>query len=40
MQEFDLKIKERKESESGVADHLSRLVREEDCLPSNGDFLD
>lgn len=33
LQEFDLEIKDRKGAENSVADHLSRLVREEDSLP-------
>ncbi|KAL0442216.1 UNVERIFIED_CONTAM: Retrovirus-related Pol polyprotein from transposon.6 [Sesamum radiatum] len=33
LQEFDLTIKDRKGSENLVADHLSRLIREEDDTP-------
>ncbi|KAK4381607.1 Retrovirus-related Pol polyprotein from transposon opus [Sesamum angolense] len=33
LQEFDLTIKDRKGSEKMVADHLSRLIREEDDTP-------
>ncbi|KAL0401769.1 UNVERIFIED_CONTAM: Enzymatic polyprotein [Sesamum latifolium] len=33
LQEFDLTIKDRKESENLIADHLSRLIREEDDTP-------
>ena len=32
-QEFDIKIRDKKGSENVVADHLSRLVHEEDSLP-------
>ncbi|KAI3445155.1 hypothetical protein Pfo_001820, partial [Paulownia fortunei] len=40
MQEFDLQIKDKKGSDNLVADHLSRLVHEEDALPLNEGFSD
>ncbi|KAK8675809.1 hypothetical protein V6N13_033872 [Hibiscus sabdariffa] len=40
LQEFNLKIKDRKGVENSVADHLSRLVKEEDDLPFNDNFPD
>ncbi|XP_024178805.1 uncharacterized protein LOC112184801 [Rosa chinensis] len=43
LQEFDLEIKDKKGSENVVADHLSRLVHEDDevdCLPLNENFPD
>ncbi|XP_048227305.1 LOW QUALITY PROTEIN: uncharacterized protein LOC125369336 [Ricinus communis] len=39
-QEFHLNIKDRKGVENFVADHLSRLIREEDDLPFNDNFPD
>ncbi|KAL0342720.1 UNVERIFIED_CONTAM: hypothetical protein Scaly_1934600, partial [Sesamum calycinum] len=38
LQEFDLTIKHRKGSENLVADHLSRLIREEDDTPIYDSF--
>lgn len=38
LQEFDLKIVDRKGSENSVADHLNRPVRKEDDLPLNDEF--
>ncbi|XP_031378499.1 probable leucine-rich repeat receptor-like protein kinase At1g35710 [Punica granatum] len=38
--EFDLEIKDRKGSENSVADHLSRLVRDEEPLPISDSFPD
>ncbi|XP_048228283.1 uncharacterized protein LOC112534948 [Ricinus communis] len=40
LQEFYLNIKDRKGVENSVADHLSRLIREEDDLPFNNNFPD
>ncbi|XP_031112037.1 uncharacterized protein LOC116016008 [Ipomoea triloba] len=40
LQEFDLTIKDRKGAENPVADHLSRLVRDEDTLPISENFPD
>jgi hypothetical protein len=43
LQEFDLEIRDKKGSENVVADHLSRLLHEEeeeDKLPLNENFLD
>ncbi|PKI36977.1 hypothetical protein CRG98_042678, partial [Punica granatum] len=40
LQEFDLEIKERKGSENSVADHLSRLVRDEEPLLISDSFPD
>ena len=40
LQEFDLEIKDKKGSENLVADHLSRLVREEESLPLHDRFPD
>jgi hypothetical protein len=42
LQEFDLEIRDKKGSENVVADHLSRLLHEEeeDELPLNENFLD
>ena len=40
LQEFDLQIKDRKGSENSVADHLSRLVLDEDTLPLKDNFPD
>jgi hypothetical protein len=43
MQEFDLEIRDKKGSENVVADHLSRLLHEEeeeDELPLNENFPD
>ncbi|XP_019153451.1 PREDICTED: uncharacterized protein LOC109149915 [Ipomoea nil] len=40
LQEFDLTIKDRKGAENPVADHLSRLVRDEDMLPISENFPD
>ncbi|XP_031393661.1 uncharacterized protein LOC116205261 [Punica granatum] len=40
LQEFDLEIKDRKGSENSVADHLSRLVRDEEPLPISDSFPD
>jgi hypothetical protein len=42
LQEFDLEIRDKKGSENVVADHLSRLLHEEeeeDELPLNENFL-
>ena len=39
-QEFNLEIKDRKEVENPVADHLSRLVKEESSLPISELFPD
>ncbi|XP_004288740.1 PREDICTED: uncharacterized protein LOC101297673 [Fragaria vesca subsp. vesca] len=40
LQEFDIEIKDKKGSDNVVADHLSRLVREEDALPLSETFPD
>ncbi|XP_062017928.1 uncharacterized protein LOC133734314 [Rosa rugosa] len=40
LQEFDIEIKDKKRSENVVADHLSRLVHEEDVLPLEEKFPD
>ncbi|XP_062080882.1 uncharacterized protein LOC133785678 [Humulus lupulus] len=40
LQEFDLEIKDKKGSENLVADHLSRLIRDEDNLPTEEKFHD
>ena len=40
LQEFDLEIRDKKGSENVVADHLSRLVREEEELPLKETFPD
>ncbi|CAN6562452.1 unnamed protein product [Malus baccata var. baccata] len=40
LQEFDIQIKDKKGSDNVVADHLSRLVREEEALPISETFLD
>ena len=40
LQEFDLEIKDRRGAENPVADHLSRLVREEDSIPISELFPD
>ncbi|XP_075524490.1 uncharacterized protein LOC142556877 [Primulina tabacum] len=39
-QEFDIEINDRKGTENQVADHLSRLVKDEDVLPIYEDFPD
>ncbi|KAM2019863.1 hypothetical protein ACFX1T_022614 [Malus domestica] len=40
LQEFDIEIKDKKGSDNVVADHLSRLVREEEDLPISETFPD
>ncbi|KAM1667753.1 hypothetical protein ACFX1S_046951 [Malus domestica] len=40
LQEFDIEIKDKKGSDNVVADHLSRLVREEKILPISETFPD
>ena len=40
LQEFDLNIKDRSGAENLVADHLSRLMKEEDLLPISESFPD
>lgn len=40
LQEFDIEIKDKKGSDNVVADHLSRLVREEEALPLTETFPD
>ena len=40
LQEFDIEIKDKKGSENVVADHLSRLVRDEDSVPLVETFPD
>ncbi|CAN6678271.1 unnamed protein product [Malus baccata var. baccata] len=40
LQEFNIEIRDNKGSENVVADHLSRLVHEEDCLPILETFPD
>ena len=39
LQEFDLEIKDKKGSENLVADHLSRIIQEEESLPLQDNFL-
>ncbi|CAN6695174.1 unnamed protein product [Malus baccata var. baccata] len=40
LQEFDIEIRDKKRCENVVADHLSRLVREEEFLPISETFMD
>ncbi|XP_073138521.1 uncharacterized protein [Henckelia pumila] len=40
LQEFDIEIKERKGTENPVADHLNRLVKEEESIPISELFPD
>ncbi|CAN6712727.1 unnamed protein product [Malus baccata var. baccata] len=40
LQEFDIEIRDKKGCENVVADHLSRLVREEEVLPISETFSD
>ncbi|CAN6712008.1 unnamed protein product [Malus baccata var. baccata] len=40
LQEFDIEIRDKKESENVVADHLSRMVHEEDAVPIIETFPD
>ncbi|XP_068336650.1 uncharacterized protein [Pyrus communis] len=40
LQEFDIEIRDKKGSENVVADHLSRMVHEEDSLPISETFSD
>ncbi|KAM1760453.1 hypothetical protein ACFX12_003322 [Malus domestica] len=40
LQEFDIEIRDKKESENVVADHLSRLVHEEEVVPIPETFPD
>ncbi|CAN6560275.1 unnamed protein product [Malus baccata var. baccata] len=40
LQEFDIEIRDKKRSENVVADHLSRMVHEEDAVPIIETFLD
>ena len=40
LQEFDIEIKDKKGCENVVADHLSRIVHEEDAIPMSESFPD
>ena len=40
LQEFDLEIQDKKGSDNVVADHLSRLVHNDDLFPLKDFFLD